>query len=67
MGGSGTVERWRKTKPPLASPDLRHPTVAGQRHIANSFYRALMNAYASYRRRQQGQPLPIAPVGSRGT
>jgi lysophospholipase L1-like esterase len=60
MGGAGTVERWRKAKPPLASPDLRHPTVAGQRHIATSFYRALMNAYAAYRRRHEGQPLPLA-------
>jgi lysophospholipase L1-like esterase len=60
MGGAGTVERWRKAKPPLAAPDLRHPTVAGQRHIAQSFYRALMKGYAAYRHRQEGQPLPLA-------
>jgi hypothetical protein len=59
MGGPGTVERWRKSKPPLASPDLRHPTVAGQRHIAHALYRALMYAYANYRKRQEGQPLPL--------
>jgi lysophospholipase L1-like esterase len=59
MGGSGTVERWRKAKPPLASPDLRHPTIAGQRHIATELYHALMHAYASYRQRQEGQPLPL--------
>jgi lysophospholipase L1-like esterase len=58
MGGLGTVDRWRKAKPPLASPDLRHPTVAGQRHIAHALYRALMHAYANYRKRQEGQPLP---------
>jgi lysophospholipase L1-like esterase len=61
MGGAGTVERWRKAKPPLAAPDLRHPTVAGQRHIAHSLYRALMNAYGDYRRRHEGKPLPIEP------
>ena len=44
--------------PPLASPDLRHPTVAGQRHIAAELYRALMSAYAAYRQRQEGKPLP---------
>lgn len=59
MGGPGTVERWRKAKPPLASPDLRHPTVAGQRHIAHSVYHALMHAYASYRKRHEGGPLPL--------
>jgi lysophospholipase L1-like esterase len=59
MGGPGTVERWRKAKPPLASPDLRHPTVSGQRHIAHAMYRALMHAYANYRKRQEGQPLPL--------
>jgi lysophospholipase L1-like esterase len=64
MGGLGTIERWRKAQPPLASPDLRHPTVAGQRHIATALYHALMKAYASYRKQHEGQPLPIelAPV-----
>jgi lysophospholipase L1-like esterase len=62
MGGAGTVERWRKAKPPLAAPDLRHPTVAGQRHIAVSLYRALMKAYGDYRRRHEGQPLPSTPA-----
>jgi lysophospholipase L1-like esterase len=56
-GGLGTVERWRKAKPPLASPDLRHPTVAGQRHIAGMLYHAMMKEYASYREKQQGKPL----------
>jgi lysophospholipase L1-like esterase len=64
MGGPGTVERWRKSKPPLASPDLRHPTVSGQRHIAVSLYHALMKAYASYRREHEGQPLPSEPTAA---
>jgi lysophospholipase L1-like esterase len=62
MGGAGTVERWRKANPPMAAPDLRHPTLVGQRFIGNSFYRALMQAYAGYRRRHEGQPLPVAPT-----
>jgi lysophospholipase L1-like esterase len=59
MGGLGTIDRWRKAKPPLASPDLRHPTVAGQRHIATALYHALMKAYASYRKQHEGRPLPV--------
>jgi lysophospholipase L1-like esterase len=62
MGGLGTIDRWRKAKPPLASPDLRHPTVAGQRHIATALYHALMKAYASYRREHEGQRLPVELV-----
>jgi len=62
MGGAGTVERWRKANPPLAAPDLRHPTLVGQRYIGESLYKALMQAYASYRKRQEGQPLPLAPA-----
>jgi len=65
MGGPGTVERWLKADPPLAAPDLRHPTLAGQRHIGQAFYQALMQAYASYRKRHEGQPLPAAPVAER--
>jgi lysophospholipase L1-like esterase len=58
MGGLGTIERWRKASPPLASPDLRHPTVSGQRHVAHELYRALIHAYAAYRKRVEGTPLP---------
>jgi lysophospholipase L1-like esterase len=59
-GGLGTIERWRQAKPPLASPDLRHPTLAGQRHIATLLYAALMKGYADYRQQKVGQPLPQA-------
>lgn len=58
MGGLGAIERGRKAKPPLAAPDLRHPTLAGQRRIGTLLYGAMMKGYASYRRRQVGQPLP---------
>jgi lysophospholipase L1-like esterase len=62
MGGDGAISRWRKANPPLAAPDLRHPTIVGQRFIGDSVYRALMHAYASYRKRHEGEPLPFAPV-----
>jgi lysophospholipase L1-like esterase len=66
MGGPGAVERGRKNKPPLASPDLRHPTVAGQRRIATLFYAALMHGYARFRRAHAGQPLPALDTSAPG-
>jgi lysophospholipase L1-like esterase len=65
MGGPGTIERWRKANPPLAAPDLRHPTLTGQRQIGHALYHALMHAYAGYRRRHEGRPLPAAPIAAR--
>jgi lysophospholipase L1-like esterase len=58
MGGLGAVAKGRQSKPPLAAPDLRHPTVAGQRRIGTLFYGALMHGYANYRRAHVGAPLP---------
>lgn len=58
MGGAGAIAKGREQKPPLAAPDLRHPTVAGQRRIGTLLYEALMHGYAEYRRRNTGQPLP---------
>jgi len=66
MGGPGAVERGRKNKPPLASPDLRHPTVAGQRRIATLFYAALMHGYARFRRAHAGEPLPALDTSAPG-
>jgi lysophospholipase L1-like esterase len=66
MGGAGAIERGRLSKPPLASPDLRHPTVAGQRRIAALFYGALMQGYASFRRAHTGQPLPALDSAKTG-
>jgi lysophospholipase L1-like esterase len=66
MGGAGAVERGRKNKPPLSSPDLRHPTVAGQRRIATLFYGALMHGYARFRRAHAGQPLPALDTSAPG-
>jgi hypothetical protein len=62
MGGAGAIARGRQQKPPLASPDLRHPTVAGQRRIGSLFYGALMHGYANYRRAHAGEPLPVLAV-----
>ena len=62
MGGAGAVALGRKLKPPLAAPDLRHPTRAGQRKIGTLLYAALMRGYGDYRRRQVGRPLPVFPA-----
>lgn len=66
MGGIGAIERGRQQKPPLASPDLRHPTVAGQRRIGGLFYGALMHGYASFRRAHAGEPLPTFDAANPG-
>jgi len=66
MGGAGAVEKGRQSKPPLASPDLRHPTVAGQRRIATLLYDALMHGYANFRRAHVGQPLPALDTANAG-
>lgn len=64
MGGPGAVAAGRKSKPPLHAPDLRHPTRAGQRHIGNMLYSAMMHGYANYRRQREGAPLPHMAVSS---
>ena len=64
MGGAGAIARGREQKPPLASPDLRHPTIAGQRRIGGLFYGALMHGYASFRRAHAGEPLPALELSA---
>ncbi|MEO8181106.1 MAG: GDSL-type esterase/lipase family protein [Deltaproteobacteria bacterium] len=64
MGGAGAIAKGRQQKPPLASPDLRHPTVAGQRRIGSLFYAALMHGYASFRRAHAGEALPALASSS---
>jgi lysophospholipase L1-like esterase len=64
MGGAGAIAKGRQQKPPLASPDLRHPTVAGQRRIGSLLYAALMHGYASFRRAHAGEALPALATSS---
>src|SRR5690606_3838251 len=58
MGGEGTIARWFRAKPALASADLAHPTSAGHEILATLLVRALLHGYADYRARMVGEPLP---------
>jgi lysophospholipase L1-like esterase len=58
MGGEGSIERWYRSKPPLAGGDLGHPTSEGHEVLAALLYQALMHGYAEYRERMAGEPLP---------
>lgn len=57
MGGEGSIERWYRSKPPLAGGDLGHPTSEGHEVLAGLFYSALMHAYGEYRGKVAGKPL----------
>lgn len=48
MGGEGAVARWLRSRPRLASGDLRHMTPAGYEVVANLFYKALLEGFAAY-------------------
>jgi len=48
MGGEGAMGRWYRSKPKLASSDLRHATPRGYRAIGNLFYKALMSGFDGY-------------------
>jgi lysophospholipase L1-like esterase len=48
MGGKGTMARWVKADPQLASWDLTHPTPAGAEVVGNLFFKALTTGYDAY-------------------
>jgi lysophospholipase L1-like esterase len=54
MGGEGSIGRWRRVKPPLASGDLAHLTPRGHKMIGELLYRALIEGYVEYRKRTAG-------------
>jgi lysophospholipase L1-like esterase len=45
MGGEGSIERWRKNKPPLANKDHVHLTHEGYRLLATEMVKDLLEAY----------------------
>ncbi len=45
MGGTGSMGRWTKTKPRLASGDLTHPSPAGGQLVGELLFGALMTGY----------------------
>ncbi len=52
MGGEGTMARWVRAKPQLASGDLTHPTPAGAEVIGELFEKALVTGFEAYQSRQ---------------
>jgi lysophospholipase L1-like esterase len=48
MGGAGSIARWVRAEPQLASWDLTHPTPAGAEHIATLFYKAVLAGFQAY-------------------
>lgn len=48
MGGSGSIARWVRAEPQLASWDLTHPTPAGAEKIASLFYKSVMAGFQAY-------------------
>jgi lysophospholipase L1-like esterase len=48
MGGNGSMAKWQRTRPRLATSDLRHATPAGYELIGNMYYKALLEAFANY-------------------
>jgi lysophospholipase L1-like esterase len=49
MGGEGTMAKWVKASPQLASWDFTHPTPAGAEVIGTLFYDALMAQYEAHK------------------
>jgi len=60
MGGPGSMLRWYKSTPRLASGDLVHATPRGYRVIAGFYYNALLRAYSDWRQEHPGRPAPVA-------
>ena len=53
MGGEGTMAKWVKADPQLASWDLTHPTPAGAELIGDLFYKALTTGFDAYESRKR--------------
>ena len=53
MGGEGSMAKWVKADPQLASWDLTHPTPAGAEVIGDLFFKALTTGYDAYKSRKK--------------
>lgn len=58
MGGEGSIEKWRRTKPPLANKDHVHLTHEGYRLLATEMVDDLLEAYDSWLRKPMAQGAP---------
>lgn len=63
MGGEGSMARWYRMKPKLASGDLTHPTRRGADRIGQMLYLALMDGYRRHRAASE-PPKPAPPTPS---
>ncbi len=52
MGGNGSMLKWAKNRPSLASPDYIHYTQKGAVKISEIFYSSLMKEYQMYKLRK---------------
>lgn len=48
MGGEGSMGRWYKQRPRLATSDFRHATPEGYDVMGEMFYKALLKGFAEY-------------------
>ena len=48
MGGEGAMGKWVKSRPKLATSDLRHATPAGYEVVGNMYYKAMLEAFAEF-------------------
>lgn len=49
MGGAGTIHRWYRSSPRLATPDFRHLTPAGAQRVGGYFHDAIIAGYEASR------------------
>lgn len=54
MGGEGSMGRWLKMRPRLATSDMRHATPEGYEVVGTLYYKALLAAFAEYLRPGKG-------------
>jgi lysophospholipase L1-like esterase len=55
MGGEGSIEKWRKYKPPLANKDHVHLTQEGYRLLASEMVKDLLEAYDEWAKKAAAQ------------
>lgn len=48
MGGEGSMARWLKVRPRLATSDMRHATPEGYDVVGTLYYKALLQAFAQH-------------------
>jgi len=58
MGGEGSIEKWRKNRPPLANKDHVHLTSEGYRLLATEMVEDVLEAYDRWREKPVAQGAP---------